>query len=71
MQIWRQRKVDDFEEEIDVRQDVACEHSEEEDIARLTAKNCENETDRDDEAQKAVAEGSGQRHTSQNGRLVL
>ena len=59
-----QRKVDDFEEEIDEGQDVAGEHSEEEDVARLTAKffdrgdgvideSVETETDG---AQNAVAE---------------
>jgi len=56
--------TDHFEEEIEVRQDVACEHSEEEDIARLTAEvfdrgdgigdeSVENETDA---PQNAVAE---------------
>lgn len=34
----RQTKVDDFNEEVNVGQNVACEHSEEENVARLTSK---------------------------------
>ena len=58
MQIWRQRKVDDFEEEIDVRQDVAHEHSEEEDIARLTAELFDRGDGVGDESVEAETDGA-------------